>query len=121
MMRWFMLFCAIFFLLFSPLSADSLLSAPICRVIDGDTVVVLHDKQKMNIRLYGIDTPEKRQQYGPEATAALKKMLSGKTVFIERMGKDRYGRIIGIIYTGSNKATSINENRVKSDVIHGNR
>jgi endonuclease YncB( thermonuclease family) len=36
----------------------------VIRVLDGDTIEVLHEKQPERIRLYGIDCPEKGQAFG---------------------------------------------------------
>ncbi|MBM9515006.1 thermonuclease family protein [Desulfogranum marinum] len=33
----------------------------------GDTIKVQHGNQQVKIRLYGIDTPEKKQAYGNQA------------------------------------------------------
>ncbi len=66
------------------------------RVIDGDTIKIVDMKE--NIRLYGIDTPEKKQVGGMEATLFVENFLN-KEVEIEFTGKgDKYGRRIAIIY-----------------------
>ena len=40
----------------------------VIRIVDGDTIVVLNNQnQQVKIRLYGIDTPEKRQAFGQKA------------------------------------------------------
>ncbi len=36
-------------------------------VADGDTISVLHDGKGEKIRLYGVDAPEKRQDFGQRA------------------------------------------------------
>ena len=36
-------------------------------VADGDTVTMLRDNDHVRIRLYGIDTPERRQAFGNKA------------------------------------------------------
>ena len=65
-------------------------------VSDGDTIVTSND---IRIRLWGIDTPERDQQYGSHATAALTEKLYEQQLYLETKGKDRYGRIVGIIHT----------------------
>jgi endonuclease YncB( thermonuclease family) len=42
-------------------------SGKVIRVIDGDTISVLKDKEPVRIRLYGIDCPEKKQAFGKKA------------------------------------------------------
>lgn len=64
------------------------------RVVDGDTVY-LSDGAK--VRLYGIDTPERRQPYGLDARDALRAMAASP-VRIDQMDVDRYGRIVAVVW-----------------------
>lgn len=91
------------------LTAGQAMGAPISiiRITDGDTVVAMVGGRKTSIRLYGIDTPEIRQSYGKVATLHLRRIVSGKTVEMERMDKDRYGRTVARLRTGD--GTDINE------------
>ena len=66
------------------------------RISDGDTVVTTEDTR---IRLWGIDTPERNQRYGPDATSALTEMLNNQKLYLETKDVDRYGRTVGVIYT----------------------
>ena len=66
------------------------------RILDGDTVVTTED---IRIRLWGIDTPERDQSYGSDATAALTEMLNNQKLYLETKDVDRYGRTVGVIYT----------------------
>ena len=66
------------------------------RISDGDTVVTTED---IRIRLWGIDTPERDQRYGSDATAALTEMLNNQQLYLETKDVDRYGRTVGVIYT----------------------
>lgn len=71
----------------------------VSKVIDGDTIKVLVDnKKEYKVRLYGIDTPEKKQPYYEEAKKALEKLILDEVVTItfDRLGF--FGRIIGKIY-----------------------
>ena len=45
----------------SPAAAVSEYEGEVVRVIDGDTIEVLHNQQSERIRLSGIDCPEKGQ------------------------------------------------------------
>ena len=68
------------------------------RISDGDTVKL---RKTGTVRLVGVDTPEKAQPGGPEATAFTKRVLEGQTVQVELCPKqptDRYGRGLGFIY-----------------------
>ena len=69
-------------------------------VSDGDTITVLHNGKGVKIRLYGIDTPEKRQSFGKRAKQFTSVMVYGKTVDIENKDIDRYGRTVGIVTVG---------------------
>ena len=66
------------------------------RISDGDTVVTTEDTR---IRLWGIDTPERDQRYGSDATEALTVMLNNQQLYLETKDVDRYGRTVGVIYT----------------------
>ena len=65
------------------------------RVVDGDTIVLM---DKTRVRLHGIDTPERDQPYGKQATRALDALIETK-VFVAEKDTDRYGRLVGVLYT----------------------
>jgi len=70
--------------------------AKVQRVVDGDTFVL---ENKERVRFIGVDTPEMTpappQPGAVEATNYTKKMVEGKTVWLEAEGndRDRYGRL----------------------------
>lgn len=66
-------------------------------VSDGDTITVMHDGKGEKIRLYGVDCPEKAQDFGQKAKRFSSDMVFGKTVDVESVVTDRYGRTIGIV------------------------
>ena len=49
----------------------------------------------------GIDTPERAQPFGRRAGQALAKNVFGKVVQVDDLGKDRYGRTLGIVRLGT--------------------
>ncbi len=63
------------------------------RVIDGDTI----ETELGKIRLLGINTPEKKQDYYQEAKDFLGQ-YTGKQVEIETHGEDKYKRILGYVF-----------------------
>ena len=65
---------------------------------DGDTITVLQNKQKIKVRLFGIDAPEKKQDYGQRSKQFLASLIAGQIVEVEPKGKDRYKRTLGIIH-----------------------
>jgi endonuclease YncB( thermonuclease family) len=58
----------------------------------------LHNNRGEKVRLYGIDTPEKRQDFGNKAKQFTSDMVFGKYVEVEPVTKDRYGRTVGLVY-----------------------
>jgi len=67
-------------------------------VTDGDTLKLLVDNQQYKIRLAEIDTPEKGQPWGKNATKALSEKVFREEVRIGVIDTDRYGRLIGRIW-----------------------
>lgn len=96
-----MKFLILFFIVFTSIN---LLSAEIRGLVvgvsDGDTITVLDDmdKGRFRIRLYGIDAPEKKQDFGQKAKQYLSSRLFRKAVVIRYKEIDRYGRIVGKVY-----------------------
>ena len=70
----------------------------VVRVIDGDTLVMLVDKEQIKVRLEGIDCPESAQPFGTKAKQALSDLVFGKDVRIKSSGKDRYDRTLGRVF-----------------------
>lgn len=95
-------------------SAATTLTGTVTRVVDGDTVtfvpVLNGQRHQITIRLWGIDAPEKGQDYSKESADALAEMVTNRTVSVISMGKDRYTRTLGKI-----KADSVD---VNLEMIH---
>lgn len=93
----------VFILTSAALVSGSLYAAEIrgkvIRVIDGDTIDVLQDKTPVRIRLANIDAPEKKQAYGRWSTNQLKGLVAAQPVTVTYTQTDRYGRIIGRVFT----------------------
>ena len=70
-------------------------TGPVVRILDGDTLEVLHDQHPERIRLSGIDCPEKGQAYGQKAKHAAADLAFGKDVTVQTSGHDKYKRTIG--------------------------
>ena len=87
------------------------------KVSDGDTLNVQKVEngkfvgEVMKIRMFGIDAPEKTQDYGIESKQALEKLVNGKTLEIEEKNKDRYGRTVAVVYVNGK---NVNEEMVKN-------
>ena len=80
-------------------------------VSDGDTITVMHAGKGEKIRLYGVDCPEKHQDFGQKAKQFTSNMVYGKTVDVEPVSTDRYGRTVGLV---SVNGKSINEELLKA-------
>ena len=65
-------------------------------VIDGDTIKVLHNGKEEKIRLYGIDTPEKKLSLGQKAQDLTSALVAGRNVEVQQKDIDRNGRIVGL-------------------------
>lgn len=79
-----------------------------CKVVaisDGDTFTCLDTKKnKIKVRMGGVDTPESGQPYGKQAKVILSDYIFSKTIDLKIEGKDRYGRIIAHAYTHDTQA-----------------
>lgn len=81
-------------------------------VKDGDTVELLRNGEKLTVRLYGVDTPEKAQAYGQKAKQFTSDLAFGKQVRLIIHNTDRYGRTVGTIILPDGR--SLNEELVKN-------
>ena len=66
-------------------------------VSDGDTITVLHNGQPEKIRLWGIDCPEKNQDFGTKAKHITSILVFAKLVEVEPVTVVRYGRTVAFI------------------------
>lgn len=71
--------------------------AYVIAVIDGDTVLVLRDQQKLKLRLADIDAPERAQPFGRQSLEYLKSRVNKKVVQVESRAIDQYGRTVATI------------------------
>jgi len=72
----------------------------VVHVADGDTIIVTHNGERVKVRLYGIDTPESSQYYGQNAKQFTSAQVMGKTIEVDPIDIDRYGRIVGLVTVG---------------------
>jgi micrococcal nuclease len=68
------------------------------KVLDGDTVEVMHDGKAERIRLAQIDCPEKNQPYGQASKRYVLDIAAHKIVTVQVETVDRYGRTVGEIF-----------------------
>ncbi len=85
-------------------------SARVIAVLDGDTVLIVRDGQRIKLRLTMIDAPEKDQEYGLESKRVLAEMVLRKQVQVTTQALDNYGRTLALLeVAGSN----VNEEQVR--------
>jgi len=71
----------------------------ITKVSDGDSVDFYDGKDTLKIRLQHIDAPERNQAFSKESWQFLRKLIHKQKVVLRYENtKDRYGRIIGIVF-----------------------
>ena len=76
------------------------------RIVDGDTIIVRLAGHDLRLRYIGMDTPETVkpntpvQWMGPEATAANRALVEGRTVILEKdvSETDRFGRLLRYVW-----------------------
>ena len=73
----------------------------VVHVSDGDTFILQPEQgEKIKVRVAYIDCPELNQAFGLEAKAFVLDWAKGKTVKVETLDTDRYGRVIGWVTAG---------------------
>lgn len=77
----------------SPAVAETVLEARVSKVLDGDTFTLSGHSRR--IRVWGLDAPEWNHRGGSAATAAMRSLISGKTLRCRVRDMDRYGRYVG--------------------------
>ena len=92
------------------LAIDS--TGQVVRILDGDTLEVLHNNRPERIRLSGIDCPEKAQAYGQKAKHAASALVFDKEVTLQTYGKDKYGRTLAYVLLPD--GTNVNHELVKN-------
>ena len=63
-------------------------------VKDGDSIILLVGGLETEVRLDGIDAPERGQPFSTKAKEALAALTAGKTITIEDGGGGQYGRLL---------------------------
>ncbi|WP_447987074.1 thermonuclease family protein [Nitrospira sp. Nam74] len=67
-------------------------------VADGDTLTLLQDRQRFNIRLQHVDAPELHgQAYGQATKRFTSDLAFGKEVHVHTEQQDGYGRWLGVV------------------------
>jgi endonuclease YncB( thermonuclease family) len=72
-------------------------AATVLRILDGDTIEVQRGQTTEHVRLFGIDCPEKSQEFGSEAAKATSELALNKQVAVEPVSKDRDNRVVAVV------------------------
>lgn len=86
-------------------------TAVVIDVHDGDTVTLDTGER---VRLADIDAPELKQPGGSEARTLLAGLINRQTVRVVERGRDRYGRLLGVIWLGER---DVNEELVRAGAV----
>lgn len=76
-------------------------------ISDGDTISVMRDGKPVKVRLYGIDSPERGQDFGERAREFVGRLAFRKNVTVIPVDMDRYGRIVAQISIDSDEDEDI--------------
>jgi len=107
-------FCLLLITLTSYAESNSnLIKVYVTKVIDGDTIrfIKQDDSTEIKGRLYGIDAPELKQDFGTISKNELSKLILNQYVYIKPKDIDRYNRFVIDIYVND---VYINELLVKT-------
>jgi micrococcal nuclease len=108
--RW-LLVVLLAFLTSSPAIAVSEYQSEVVRILDGNTIEVLHTQYSERIRLRGIACHEKAQAYGKRAKQVVSTLAFGRQVTLQTYGVDHYGRTLADVSLPD--GTNVNHTLVK--------
>jgi endonuclease YncB( thermonuclease family) len=87
-----------FAVLFVGSSYATTFDAQVVRVVDGDSLIVLMDKQQLRVRLKEIDAPELKQPFGKHSRQSLTGLCATKRARVMWTEKDRNGRLLARVW-----------------------
>ena len=95
------------------ISTGSILTGKCAYVQDGDSLKFIPDgeTEEVRVRLYGIDAPEKGQEFSNQSREQLRKLTQKKSIRVEVQDTDRYGRYIAKVYVGG---TYVNQEMLRA-------
>ena len=72
----------------------------VVRIYDGDSLILrMADGRELEVRLFGIDAPERRQPWSRRSRQALSALVEDRQVRLEPVTEDSYGRTVAVLYT----------------------
>lgn len=78
------------------------IDARVTRVSDGDTIDVIPagERRPIRVRVFGIDTPERREPFSTRARNHTRVLVFDKAVRVTGESVDRYGRLVARVRIG---------------------
>ncbi len=114
-----LLFLALLAHLCLPATAGQLLGT-VTGVADGDSLYVTDTgNRRHEIRLLGIDAPERGQPYGDAAKRSLERLVYLQSVRVDWQKRDQYGRLLGKLTTSTGEDAG--HNQIRSGLAWWNR
>src|SRR5690606_37112616 len=74
------------------------ITGTVTRVVDGDTIRVQTPERSLEVRLDGINAPEREECWYPESAGWLRSLIDGETVVLEVTGYDQFGRALDRVW-----------------------
>ena len=71
--------------------------AQVVAVQDGDSLIVKRGSQRVRLRLFGVDCPEKGQPHADQAREFSRRLL-GQRVTVHEMARDAHGRVVARVF-----------------------
>lgn len=68
------------------------------KIYDGDTIGVNNGNENFKVRFYGIDAPEREQDFGIYCAEVLSQKLLRQNITLDIKDVDKYGRKVAIVY-----------------------
>ncbi|NEX14133.1 MAG: nuclease [Prosthecochloris sp.] len=73
----------------------------VLHVADGDSFTLTKEREEVEIRLFGIDCPERKQPFYRKAERFTRTVLREGEIRFTAVDRDRYGRVIAWVYVDS--------------------
>ncbi|AKL98090.1 thermonuclease family protein [Endomicrobium proavitum] len=75
------------------------IAGKVTKIADGDTLTIINSDNKLvKIRLYGIDAPETKQEFGSNSKQFLSSQINGKYITVDVIDIDKYKRSVGRVF-----------------------
>jgi endonuclease YncB( thermonuclease family) len=111
--RWLPFVVAAMFAVTAACQGEAPAGGRVLKVFDGDSFIMRdEDGTEIEVRLFGIDAPERRQPWSRRSRQALKGILGGHAIDAETVTIDRYGRTVAVVRRRSD-GLSVNEEMVR--------